>query len=68
MLILQAITQESDVVSYIGGLIIILIVLWAIVRNASQSKKIIENQEETIRLLKKIAGEPDDKTNIDDAE
>jgi cell division protein FtsL len=44
---------------------IICFIVYQIIINAVKAKEIIANQEETIRLLKKIAGEPEDVNEED---
>lgn len=72
-ILLQAPVDPNDsfTILGIGGLIKLLIgfiIIYQIIRYASGKDKIIKNQEETIRLLKKIAGEPEETEIHNDEE
>jgi hypothetical protein len=65
ILIILQMEHNPDSIFYLAGSVIGLFLLYIIIKNATSSKQIIANQEETIRLLKKIAGEPEIINNID---
>lgn len=57
ILIILQMEHNPDSIAYLAGAILGLFLLYVIIKNATSSKQIVANQEETIRLLKKIAGE-----------